>query len=163
LGSGGGFCEDCGAAVAPTTQPSPQALLGLGHFFASQAYLSLITLLVFSGLLIALAPVGLGYLRMQVQAKDVVGQASTRSLGSGVGDAPVRCSPIEVYFSDKASVTQVAALLESLDAVIALGPTENGSFEISVASEKAPAVTTALNKASDIVLKASTRQRCLAR
>ena len=168
------FCEACGAAVEHGSvvthetvpagnQPAPGLLLGIGHFFASQPYLSLITLLVFSGLLVALAPVGLGYLRTQGRAGDVVGQATTRSLGAGNVNSFARCSPIEVYFTDKALMSQVDALLESLDAVIAYGPTENGSFEISVAPENAPAVAAALNKAGDVVLKASTRQRCLAK
>lgn len=179
FGVGSEYCEACGAAVKHGSvvthetvpvgnQPAPGLLLGIGHFFASQAYLSLITLLVFSGLLVALAPVGLGYLRMQGRTGDVVGQATTRSLGTGdLGARNVntfeRCSPIEVYFTDKALMSQVAALLESLDAVIAYGPTENGSFEIFVAPDKAPAVAAALNKAGDVVLKASTRQRCLAK
>ena len=174
FGVGSKFCEACGAAlehgsaVRPATvpadnHPAPGLLLDVGHFFASQAYLSLITLLVFSGLLVALAPVGLGYLRTQGRTGDVVGQATTRSLGARDVDTLARCSPIEVYFTDKAMVTQVAVLLESLDAVIAYGPTENGSFEISVAHENAPAVAAALNKASDVVLKASTRQRCMAK
>ncbi len=168
LGEDAGFCELCGAAVVPYdvntsstvpcgTQSSVNPLQGIGCFFASQAYLSLVTLLVFCGLLIALAPVGLGYLRMQ--ARQTVGQTVSRGLGNDTGQR--RCSPIEVYFTGAASVTQVAALLESLSATIVLGPTENGSFEISASSASALAVTEALNNATELVLKASLRPRCL--
>ena len=89
FGVGSEYCEACGAAVKHGSvvthetvpvgnQPAPGLLLGIGNFFASQAYLSLITLLVFSGLLVALAAVGLGYLRMQGRTGDVVGQAIKR-------------------------------------------------------------------------------------
>lgn len=175
LPDSGQFCGVCGksvsaAAAGPIPAPSlpvaaaPTKAAALGHFFASHANLSLVTLLVFSGLLIATLPVGWAYVQMQWQNRSgSSATADSRSLGEAAM-AIARCSPILVYFDDSATVADVASLLGSLDASIAFGPNENGAFELAMSprSSVSPArVVEALNKVSSLVLTASLRQRCV--
>ena len=163
------FCDTCGQAVSappqtlPVAAPPARAAI-LGNFFASHASLSLVTLLVFSGLLIATLPVGWAYAQMQWQNRS---GASAAADSRSVGDASMamaRCNPILVYFEDSASVTAVASLLASLDASIAFGPNENGAFEVAVSTRSGVGpvrVMEALNKATGLVMTASLRQRCV--
>lgn len=130
----------------------------LGRFFSSQAMLCLITLMVFLGLLIALLPVGLGYLRQDSAA----GRAGTRAAGDAGAAA---CNPILASFADDASMGKLNQVLERLDASIAFGPNENGAFELSLVEASAPgkaaAVVDALNRMPELVIVASLREQCL--
>lgn len=163
------FCGECGTQVATDPSIKLPALLSsqtsrLSKFFASHASLSLVTLLVFSGLLIATLPVGWAYAQMHWQNRSgASATADSRSLGDA-SMAIARCNPILVYFEDSASVTAVASLLASLDASIAFGPNENGAFEVAVSTRSgigAVRVMEALNKATGLVMTASLRQRCV--
>ncbi len=169
--NGAHFCDICGQPVnasvsTPTPPIAPPAFKPgvIGSFFASHANLSLVTLLVFSGLLIATLPVGWAYAQMQWQNRaGNLTIADSRSVGDAT-TAIARCNPILVYFEESASVTAVASLLARLDASIAFGPNENGAFEVAVSprSGVGPArVVDALNKASGLVMTASLRQRCV--
>ncbi|MFL9923703.1 hypothetical protein PQR62_05495 [Herbaspirillum lusitanum] len=147
------------SSISPAT-PSPSSRHRvLGRFFSSQAMLCLITLMVFLGLLIALAPVGLGYLHQDSKA----GQGGTRSAGAARDAAT--CNPILARFADDAPMGKLNQALERLDTSIAFGPNENGAFELSVtetgAPDKAAAVVDALNRMPELVIVASLRDQCL--
>lgn len=131
---------------------APPAMLG--RFFSSQAMLCLVTLMVFLGLLIALAPVGLGYLRHGAAAP----QGGTRAAGAA---GRVACSPILVSFVDDIPMGKLNGLLERLNASIAFGPNENGAFELTVAGTDAQAVVDSLNRMPEAVVVASLREQCL--
>lgn len=126
----------------------------LGSFFSSQAMLCLVTLMVFLGLLIALAPVGLGYLRHE----GATGQGGTRAAGNA---RTVGCSPILVTFADDVPMGKLNQLLERLNASIAFGPNENGAFELTITGDDAAAVVDALNRMPEAVIVASLREQCL--
>lgn len=174
MGPSSSFCEKCGVAIAAAEAVAVPAVLSaalktnlprqgnrLTTFFASQAALCLFTLLVFSGLVVALAPAGWRYASLQLKSGSTpaVTSSGTRSLGAS--SAPARCSQIMVIFSTAASVGRISELLERLDTTIAFGPNENGAFELSVLPASAAGVTEALNRASDIVVAASLQRRCL--
>lgn len=156
------FCEACGTQLNTECQISVQSpYLGMmSNFFASQAMLSMFTLLVLLGLVIALAPAGWRYASLQF--RPVTGQYATtsdsRSLGTN--NVPARCSQIMVIFNSTSNVGRISALLEQLDTTIAFGPNENGAFELSTTSASASRVAEALNRASDAVISASLQRRC---
>ena len=160
------FCTGCSAkSTVDSTTNLPvvwQPHLGrMSKFFASQATLCLFTLLVFLGLVIALAPAGWLYANLQRQPSDG-GQTATGDTRSvGITNSPVRCNQIVVIFNSAATVARVSALLEQLDTTIAFGPNENGAFELLVPSTSASGVTDALNRASDVVVSAALQRRCL--
>jgi hypothetical protein len=131
----------------------------LGAFFASQAMLCLVTLMVFVGLLIALAPVGLSYLQQAANPAQGTQAGATRGLDSRAGNTA--CNPILVSFADTISMAQISKLLGRLDASIAFGPNENGAFELAVPKANAGAVVDALNRMPDAVVIASLREQCL--
>lgn len=160
------FCEECGVSTGTELPMSlrkgllPQ-VSRITTFFASQATLCLFTLLVFLGLVIALAPAGWRYASLQLKpgGGSNVATSDTRSLGTG--NAPARCNQIVVIFNATATVSRVSALLEQLDTTIAFGPDENGAFELSMPATSAAGVAEALNRASDAVVSASLQRRCL--
>ena len=134
---------------------------GLATFFASQSTLCLFTLMVFLGLVVALAPAGWRYAGLQLKSsgRPAAVNSDTRSLS--VNNIPVRCNQIVVIFNPAATVVRVSALLEQLDTTIAFGPNENGAFELSGQATAAVNVADALNRASDAVVSASLQRRCL--
>jgi hypothetical protein len=127
-------------------------------FFSSQAKLSLTVLMIFCGLIVGLAPIAYGYV---VQSK-VMKQAQTSGTRGGSTELPpsLRCNQVLVTFARTATISQISILLERLDSSIAFGPNENGSFEILVLSGKADEIVAALNRADDLVIVASKRERC---
>ena len=159
----------CGACGIPATVDLPmniaemqQPRLGrMSKFFASQATLCLFTLLVFSGLVVALAPAGWRYANMQVKPGNGPQTASNDTRSLGAGNTPNRCNQIVVIFSGTTSMARVSALLEQLDTTIAFGPNENGAFELSAPTTAAASVAEALNRAADAVVSASLQRRCL--
>lgn len=160
------FCDVCGHAFngKPSITPSntnPFGATALGSFFASQATLCLVTLLIFLGLVVALAPAGWRYASLQLKpgGGSNVASSDTRSLGTG--NAPARCNQLVVIFNATATIARVSALLEQLDTTIAFGPNENGAFELSTPATSAAGVAEALNRASDAVVSASLQRRCL--
>ena len=160
------FCEECGAAVSTESSSllrgGSQPQIGrVTTFFASQAALCLFTLLVFLGLVVALAPAGWRYASLQLKpgGGSNVANSDTRSLGTG--NAPARCNQIVVIFNASTTVARVSTLLEQLDTSIAFGPNENGAFELSTPATSAAGVAEALNRASDAVVSASLQRRCL--
>ena len=160
------FCEACGAqAVAGlpvmTRKESPALSGGISTFFASQATLCLFTLLVFSGLVVALAPAGWRYASLQLKSNSGSASTSSDTRSLGASGMPVRCNQIVVIFNAAATVARVSALLEQLDTTIAFGPNENGAFELLVPSTSASGVTDALNRASEVVVSAALQRRCL--
>lgn len=166
LAPGSPICKDCGTPAGaelqtPLREDSPSRATRLTTFFASQAALCLFTLLVFSGLVIALAPAGWRYVSLQLKSTSgpVAINNNTRSLGANV--TPARCNQIVVIFNATASLARVSALLEQLDTTIAFGPNENGAFELSAPAAKAANVADALNRAADAVVSASLQRRCV--
>lgn len=160
------FCEECGTPVSAKSAaklciPPPTQVSRLSTFFASQATLCLFTLLIFLGLVVALAPAGWRYAGLQIQSRIGQNSATNDSRSVGTSNAPARCNQIVVLFAGTATVTRVSALLEQLDTTIAFGPNENGAFELSTPSASATGVADALNRASDAVVSASLRRRCL--
>lgn len=159
------FCEVCGSAIAlefpATLREKPSHQIGtVSSFFASQTTLCLFTLLVFTGLAVALAPAGWRYISLQTKAATgAMANIDSRSLGAN--GVPVRCNQIVVIFNPVATVARVSTLLEQLDTTIAFGPNENGAFELSTLSTAAAGVNEALNRASDAVVSASLQRRCL--
>jgi hypothetical protein len=161
------FCEECGIPVsaksaAKLCSPPPTQVIRFSTFFASQATLCLFTLLVFLGLVVALAPAGWRYASLQLQSR--IGQHSATNDSRSVGTsnaAPARCNQIVVIFAGTATVTRVSALLEQLDTTISFGPNENGAFELSTTSISAAGVAAALNHASDAVVSSSLLRSCL--
>jgi hypothetical protein len=129
------------------------------QFFSSQAKLSLIVLMIFSGLIVGLAPIAFGYV-MHSKTMGKLPTPSTRG-GSSETNQPARCNQILVTFAKTATISQISTLLEQLDSSIAFGPNENGSFELLVPSVKAIDILAALNRADDLVIVASKRERCL--
>ena len=160
------FCEQCGTPTAtelPAMARDEPAILsgGITRFFASQATLCLFTLLVFSGLVVALAPAGWRYASLQLKSNSGSASTSSDTRSLGASGMPVRCNQIVVIFNAAATVARVSALLEQLDTTIAFGPNENGAFELLVPSTSASGVTDALNRASDVVVSAALQRRCL--
>ena len=176
------FCKACGATSnrntdtgahaeahvdVPADLPAnsqkytPWRTTGMGGFFASQATLCLFTLLVFLGLVVALAPAGWRYASLQLKSNSGTTATSTDTRSMGPGLLPAACNQIVVIFNSAATVARVAALLEQLDTTIAFGPNENGAFELSVPSTSASGVTDALNRAPDAVVSAALQRRCL--
>lgn len=162
----GRFCGACGVQAAAelpinNTETRQPRLAWMSTFFASQATLCLFTLLVFLGLVVALAPAGWHYANLQLRPgnsqKTIT--SNTRSLGSN--SEPARCNQIVVIFNSAATVARVSTLLEQLDTTIAFGPNENGAFELSVPSTSAAGVADALNRAPDAVVSAALQRRCL--
>ena len=166
MATGSLFCVECGKAQ---TAPHAQRLKTLDHgvvggictFFASQATLCLFTLLVFSGLVVALAPAGWRYANLQLRSAGTQPTVTSDSRSAGTSNAPARCNQIVVIFNSTATVSRMSALLEQLDATIAFGPNENGAFELSAAAAAAANVADALNRAADVVVSASLQRRCL--
>lgn len=168
LSIGGGFCEQCGAPTATATNSPlgssmqlPGQISSMTRFFASQAMLCLFTLLVFLGLVVALAPAGWRYASLQLWSGTGNNAAITDSRSVGAGNLLGRCNQIVVIFNPAATVERISALLEQLDTAIAFGPNENGAFELSVPSLKAAGVSDALNRAADAVVGASLQRLCL--
>lgn len=164
--SGSLFCEQCGtpeATDAPVALPGRTTSLsgGVTNFFASQATLCLFTLLVFSGLVVALAPAGWRYASLQLRSNSGITATSSDTRSLGASSLPARCNQIVVIFNSAATVARVSALLEQLDTTIAFGPNENGAFELSVPSASASGVADALNRAPDAVVSAALQRRCL--
>ena len=160
------FCGACGVlAIVDSpmniTEMQQRPLGRISKFFAAQATLSLFTLLVFSGLVVALAPAGWRYANMQIKPGTGPRAASDDTRSLGTGDTPNRCNQIVVIFNSTSSVARVSALLEQLDTTIAFGPNENGAFELSVPTTAAASVAEALNRAADAVVSASLQRRCL--
>ena len=160
------FCEECGT---PTATELPVVLRGaplpqggkLTTFFASQAALCLFTLLIFLGLVVALAPAGWRYASLQLKSDSGSNAATNDTRSLGTSTASTRCNQIVVIFAGNATVARVSALLEQLDTTIAFGPNENGAFELSTPTTSAASVAEALNRASDAVVSASLQRRCL--
>ncbi len=119
------------------------------------------TLLIFLGLVVALAPAGWRYASLQVKSGNAANATSNDARSLGTGNAPARCNQIMVIFAGTATVARVSALLEQLDTTIAFGPNENGAFELSMPATSAAGVAEALNRASDAVVSASLQRRCL--
>ena len=169
MASGSSFCEQCGTPTgvelpAKLRLQTPPQVSIMSSFFASQAMLCLFTLLVFSGLVVALAPAGWRYASLQLQSSQAPNAAAaavndSRSLGAG--NTPARCSQIVVIFNATATVARVSALLEQLNTTIAFGPNENGAFELTTLPTLAAEVADALNRTSDTVVAASLQRRCL--
>jgi len=160
------FCVECGKAqIAPHAQRLETLdhgmVGGISTFFASQATLCLFTLLIFSGLVVALAPAGWRYANLQLRSAGAQQTATSDSRSAGISNAPARCNQIVVIFNSTATVSRVSALLEQLDTTIAFGPNENGAFELSAPSAAAANVADALNRAADAVVDASLQRRCL--
>ena len=160
------FCEQCGtptaAGLSATAKNEPPILSGgITSFFASQATLCLFTLLVFSGLVVALAPAGWRYASLQLKSNSGITATSSDTRSLGASGLPGRCNQIVVIFNSAATVARVSALLEQLDTTIAFGPNENGAFEVSVPSASASGVADALNRAPDAVVSAALQRRCL--
>ena len=160
------FCDECGTAakaelpviLRKDTQP---LFGGIATFFASQATLCLFTLLVFLGLVVALAPAGWRYASLQLKSSSGPAAANNDTRSLGASNTPARCNQIVVIFTSTATVVRVAALLEQLDTTIAFGPNENGAFELSTPSASTVSVSEALNRAADLVVSASLQRRCL--
>lgn len=166
IGSGSRFCGACGMQAAVELPINiagmQQPRLGrMSTFFASQATLCLFTLLVFLGLVVALAPAGWRYANLQLRPgnSQQTTISDTRSLGMNYASA--RCNEIVVIFNSTTSMARVSALLEQLDTTIAFGPNENGAFELSAPSKAAANVADALNRAADAVVSASLQRRCM--
>ena len=160
------FCEQCGTPTAtdlPVIVRTESTVLsgGVTSFFASQATLCLFTLLVFSGLVVALAPAGWRYASLQLKSNSWPAAASSDTRSLGASDIPARCNQVVVIFNAATTVARVSSLLEQLDTTIAFGPNENGAFELLVPSTSASGVTDALNRVSDAVVSASLQRRCL--
>lgn len=160
------FCEQCGTPTAtdlPATARNAPVILssGITSFFASQATLCLFTLLVFLGLVVALAPAGWRYASLQLKLGGGTNVVTSDARSLGTGNAPARCNQIVVIFNASTTVACVSTLLEQLDTSIAFGPNENGAFELSTPATSAAGVAEALNRASDAVVSASLQRRCL--
>ena len=132
----------------------------LSDFFSSQAMLCLITLMVFIGLVIALAPVGLSYLKQSASTSGGVGANTGATRGAGIR-AAVPCNPVLVTFTDEVPLGKLNRLLNSLDASIAFGPNENGAFELALPVAGVAAAVEALNRMPEVVVVASLRVQCL--
>lgn len=166
LAPGSSICEECKTAVGAgfpivfqKDLPSPGGRLAA--FFASQATLCLFTLMVFLGLVVALAPAGWRYASVQLKSGSGPAATSNDTRSLGVSITPARCNQIVVIFNATASFARVSTLLEQLDTTIAFGPNENGAFELSAPSTAAAKVVDALNRAADAVVSASLQRRCL--
>ena len=130
----------------------------IGQFFADRALLSLVTLMVFSGLLLALVPVAWTYAKMAQTARPSANEG-TKGAGARPLDAS-SCDRLVVSFTSAAPIGQITALLSSMNASIAYGPDENSAFEVSVPAGEAAATASALSRAEAIVLSASPRAGC---
>ena len=160
------FCEQCGTPTAtdfPVMARTESTVLsgGVTSFFASQATLCLFTLLVFSGLVVALAPAGWRYASLQLKSNSGPAATSSDTRSLGASSLPARCNQIVVIFNSAATGARVSTLLEQLDTTIAFGPNENGAFELSVPSASVSGVADALNRAPDAVVSAALQRRCL--
>ena len=137
----------CGACGIPATVDLPmniaemqQPRLGrMSKFFASQATLCLFTLLVFSGLVVALAPAGWRYANMQVKPGNGPQTASNDTRSLGAGNTPNRCNQIVVIFSGTTSMARVSALLEQLDTPSHLAPTKTAHLSFRRQPQQLPA------------------------
>lgn len=160
------FCDVCGhafngkLAIAPSNTQLRGATV-LGSFFASQATLCLVTLLIFLGLVVALAPAGWRYAILQLKSRSGPSAVIEDARSLGISSAPARCNQIVVIFNASTTVARVSTLLEQLDTTIAFGPNENGAFELSIPAPSAAGVAEALNRASDAVVSASLQRRCV--
>ena len=166
MGANGRFCGACGVQAAVELPMDiaelQQPRLGrMSAFFASQATLCLFTLLVFLGLVVALAPAGWRYANLQLRPGNSQQTATSGTRSMGTSNAPARCNQIVVIFNSTTSMARVSALLEQLDTTIAFGPNENGAFELSAPSTAAANVADALNRAADAVVSASLQRRCV--
>ena len=160
------FCEECGTPVSAKSAAKlgilpPIQVSRFSTFFASQATLCLFTLLVFLGLVVALAPAGWRYASLQLKSSSGSNATTNDARSLSAGNALSRRNQIVVIFAGTATVARVSALLEQLDTTIAFGPNENGAFELSTPSISAIGVVDALNHASDAVVSASLQRRCL--
>lgn len=168
MASSSSFCEQCGTPAgldlpASLSLQTPPRASRISSFFASQAMLCLFTLLVFSGLVIALAPAGWRYASLQFhpsKAQDAA-TATNDSYSLGVSNTSARCSQIVVVFTATATVARVSALLKQLNTTIDFGPNENGAFELATSPTLVAEVADALNRTSDAVVAASLQRRCL--
>ncbi len=162
-------CRQCGAragtgqAALPSSGRRRFGLPTLSDFFASQASLTLATLLVLLGLGIALAPVGWSYAWMQLARYPAVMHQAGKSLASHartLADPASRCQIIEVFMSEMATVGEVTALLASLGPKAVRGPDEKGAYELTVPEQAAPAVAESLGKAEGTVEGFFLKTRC---
>ena len=166
MGADSRFCGACDVQIAvelPINNTGmQQPRLGkMSTFFASQATLCLFTLLVFLGLVVALAPAGWRYANLQLSPGNSQQTATSDTRSMGTGNTPARCNQIVVIFNSTTSMARVSALLEQLDTTVAFGPNENGAFELSAPSTAAANVADALNRAADAVISASLQRRCV--
>lgn len=129
------------------------------QFFSSRAKLSLVVLLLLCGLVIGLGPISYGFYTSQKNLQPPA-SGGTRS-GASESAQSNRCNQVILTFSRGATVDQISVLLERLESSIVFGPNENGSFELLVPFNKANEVVDALNRADEIVVVASKRNRCL--
>lgn len=136
-------------------------LTKVGQFFSSQAWLSLFILMLFTGLVAALAPIAWTYGRPAVGSTAAPGTSATKGGAANAGSSSGRCNQVLVSFVSTATIAQIAQLLEGLDASIAFGPNENSSYELAVSASTAAAVVQALNRAEALVVVATLRERCL--
>lgn len=148
-------CRHCGERVG-VSQHLPAGLPGwrsrftrLGEFFASQASLSLATLLVFLGLGIALVPAGWSYALMQLH-----------SASATVTQAPKNCQGLLVFFSEMATVGEVSALIGQVNAIVVAGPNRAGAFELDLPANDLDAAVNSLGNAEDTVSGVFLKSRC---
>lgn len=159
-------CPECGARVGPGQAAALPVrkgwfpLSGLGAFLASQAGLSLATLMVFLGLAIALAPVGWTYAHMQAQPGAAKATPAAANSSKPTAAAPVPCSRLLVFFAETATVGEVQALLASVNSVIAFGPDKTGGYELAMPASLESAVAETLNQAEGTVEGVFIRQGC---
>jgi hypothetical protein len=132
----------------------------IGQFFSSHARLSLFVLMLFAGLVVALAPIAWTYWPVSKPVSAGAGSATRGGALNAKGN-DARCNQILVSFVSTATVAQISKLLESLNATIGFGPNENGIYELRVASNTALAVVQALNRAEELVVVAEVRESCL--
>ena len=134
-----GRALDVNEAVAAEKQSAWRKWLSaIGSFFESQASLSLVTLLIFLGLGIALAPVGWNYSHGEPPARTPAG-------------SPAKCSGLTVFFAEMATVGELKDLLEQLRLAIVSGPTESGAFELAAPEGALPALVRSLGEAESTV------------
>jgi hypothetical protein len=159
-------CAHCGVlAGSPQSlqlpdMAAPTRLARIGAFFASQAGLSLATLLIFLGLGIGLVPLGWNYAHLQQAHAPVPG------LGAAPGaDLPVKCSGLKVFFAQMATVGEVMTLLGKLDnqgTGQVSGPDPGRAFHLAAPAQVLPAVAASLGQAEDTVACVFVEPRCAA-
>ena len=136
-------------------------LTKIGQFFSSQARLSLFVLMLFTGLVAALAPIAWTYGRPVVSSAAVSESSATKGGATSTGNSNCHCNQVVVSFVSTATISQITQLLESLDVSIAFGPNENSSYELAVSANTADAVVQALNRAEALVVVATMSDPCL--